>query len=109
MDDNELAEIEKELCRVPAVNAARIVADDIGRAKEVHILATSGKSPKQIDLTMQTGPDKGQKYLGIYELDGDTLKLCFFEDDLRAKKRPTAFAGAKEPRTTILVLQRGTK
>src|SRR5437764_1147175 len=48
VEDTELAAIEKELCRLPAVNAARIVTDDIGRPKELHILAGAEKSPKQI-------------------------------------------------------------
>src|SRR6476469_9768381 len=54
VDDTELGEIEKELCRLPAVNAARIVTDDIGRPKELHILASSEKSPKQIARDVQS-------------------------------------------------------
>jgi uncharacterized protein (TIGR03067 family) len=33
-------------------------------------------SPKTIDITLTSGPDKGKKKLGIYELKGDTLRLC---------------------------------
>jgi hypothetical protein len=54
VDDTQLADIEKELCRLPAVNAARIVADDIGRPKELHILASADKSPKQIARDVQS-------------------------------------------------------
>ena len=32
------------------------------------------KQPKTIDYKMLEGPTKGQTQLGIYELDGDTLK-----------------------------------
>lgn len=46
------------------------------------------KSPKTIDVTMTEGPSKGSVLLGIYELDGDTLKVCF---DPQGKKRPTEF------------------
>jgi len=35
------------------------------------------KQPKTIDYKMLEGPTKGQTQLGIYELDGDTLKACF--------------------------------
>jgi uncharacterized protein (TIGR03067 family) len=49
------------------------------------------KSPKTIDVTMTEGPSKGTVMLGIYELDGDTLKVCF---DPRGKKRPTEFKSA---------------
>ena len=44
------------------------------------------KSPKTIDVTMSEGPSKGAAMLGIYEFDGDTLKVCF---DPQGKKRPT--------------------
>src|SRR6202008_2499266 len=46
------------------------------------------KSPKTIDVTMTEGPSKGVVMLGIYEFDGDTLKVCF---DPQGKKRPTEF------------------
>jgi uncharacterized protein (TIGR03067 family) len=46
------------------------------------------KSPKAIDVTMTEGPNKGKVMLGIYEIDGDTLKACF---DPQGKKRPTEF------------------
>ena len=54
VDDTELADMEKELCRLPAVNAARIVTDDIGRPTELHILASAEKSPKQIARDVQS-------------------------------------------------------
>src|SRR5262249_45781648 len=44
------------------------------------------KKPKTIDSTATTGPDKGKKSLGIYEFDGDTLKICYNE-----KERPKDF------------------
>jgi uncharacterized protein (TIGR03067 family) len=46
------------------------------------------KSPKAIDVTMTEGPNKGALMLGIYEINGDTLKVCF---DPEGKKRPTEF------------------
>ena len=46
------------------------------------------KSPKTLDSKVTDGPNKGSVILGIYEIDGDTLKACF---DPRGKKRPTEF------------------
>jgi uncharacterized protein (TIGR03067 family) len=46
------------------------------------------KTPKAIDVTMTEGPNKGAVMLGIYEFDGDTLRVCF---DPQGKKRPTEF------------------
>jgi uncharacterized protein (TIGR03067 family) len=49
------------------------------------------RSPKTIDVTMTEGPNKGKVMLGIYEIDHDTLKVCF---DPQGKKRPTEFKSA---------------
>jgi len=46
------------------------------------------KKPKTIDITMIQG-EKRQILLGIYELEGDTYKLC---GDMSGKSRPTEFA-----------------
>src|SRR5438067_995582 len=75
VDDTEVADIEKELCRLPAVNAARIVADDIGRPKELHILAGPGKSPKQIARDVQSvamatfGMELDHRIISVVQLD----------------------------------------
>ena len=49
------------------------------------------KSPKAIDVTLTEGVNKGAVMLGIYEINGDTLKVCF---DAAGKKRPTEFKSA---------------
>lgn len=47
------------------------------------------KELKEFDATGVVLPGKREKtYLGIYQLEGDTLKWCI---DNRAKERPTAF------------------
>jgi uncharacterized protein (TIGR03067 family) len=45
--------------------------------------------PKHYDPTIATGRLKGLTVPGIYELDGDTLRLCF---PLRSKGRPAVLA-----------------
>jgi uncharacterized protein (TIGR03067 family) len=54
------------------------------------------KKPKTIDSTATAGPDKGKKTLGIYELDGDNLKICFNE-----KERPKEFSAKKGSGNTM--------
>ncbi len=54
MEDADLIEIERELCRLDEVSIARIVADPVGRITEVHILANPGKHPKQIVRDIQS-------------------------------------------------------
>jgi uncharacterized protein (TIGR03067 family) len=45
-------------------------------------------TPKTIDVTMLEGPHKGTVMPGIYEINADTLKVCF---DPEGKTRPTEF------------------
>jgi len=52
--DDDLVELERELCRLPEVSAARVVADRSGRPVEVHILARPTKAPKQIVRDVQS-------------------------------------------------------
>jgi hypothetical protein len=54
MEDIELADIEREICRLPDVSIARIVADRGGRVTEVHVVAQPGKRPKQIVRDVQS-------------------------------------------------------
>lgn len=61
------------------------------------------KSPKTIDVTMTEGVNKGAVMLGIYEIDGDTLKVCF---DAEGKKRPTQFKSAPGSATFVNVHKR---
>ena len=64
------------------------------------------KSPKTIDVTMTEGPNKGTVMLGIYEIDADTLKVCF---DPEGKKRPTEFKSAPGSRNFVNVHKRVKK
>ena len=49
----------------------------------------AAKKPKQLDLTAEDGPFKGQTLPGIYQLDGKTLVLCLPHD--KNTERPDAF------------------
>jgi uncharacterized protein (TIGR03067 family) len=62
------------------------------------------KKPATIDLNIRTGNDKGKLQLGIFEVNGDTLKLCLAvpgED-----KRPTAFASPEGTKAANVVFKR---
>ena len=51
--------------------------------------------PKGITITGTEGPNQGKTYPAIYELKGDTLRICY---DLSGAKRPAEFksvAGTK--------------
>ena len=64
------------------------------------------KSPKTIDVTLTEGLNKGTVMLGIYAIDGDTLKVCF---DPQGKKRPTAFKSAPGSENFVNVHKRVKK
>src|SRR5262245_22310591 len=57
------------------------------------------KSPKTLDVTVAEGPNKGIVILGIYEISGDTLKVCF---DPEGKQRPTQVKGASGSQTLVV-------
>jgi uncharacterized protein (TIGR03067 family) len=51
--------------------------------------------PKGMTVNGTEGPSQGKSFPAIYELDGDTLRICY---DLSGAKRPTDFrstAGTK--------------
>jgi len=77
-----------------AVAEDKMTVTDRGRVSGFRIKLDPGKKPKAIDLTALDGPFKGKVVLGIYQLEGDMLKLCL-SNDPEAKERPAEFA-AKE-------------
>jgi uncharacterized protein (TIGR03067 family) len=50
------------------------------------------KKPKAMDIIGGDGPNQGKTFLAIYDLDGDTLRVCY---DLTGKARPSEFKTAK--------------
>lgn len=73
--DIDLGAVERELCRIPEVRAARIVADDYGRPVEVHVLATPGKHAKQVARDVQSvamasvGMEIDHRIISVVQLD----------------------------------------
>jgi uncharacterized protein (TIGR03067 family) len=64
------------------------------------------RKPKAIDYTMTDGPTKGKTHLGIYELNGDTVKFCFAAP---GKDRPTEFTAPEGSQRTLSVWKRDKK
>ena len=62
--------------------------------------------PKALDITGTEGPNKGKTYQAIYELDGDTLKVCY---DLSGKGRPAEFKTAEGTQLFLVTYTREKK
>jgi uncharacterized protein (TIGR03067 family) len=60
------------------------------------------KTPHEIDIT----DDKNRTEKGIYELKGDTLRICFADP---GNSRPTRFTAEKGTKTTLIELRRDKK
>jgi uncharacterized protein (TIGR03067 family) len=55
------------------------------------------KKPKELDLVQETGP----VYKGIYEMDGDTLKICLCLSSDADSERPKEFKSAEDSNTAL--------
>ncbi len=74
----------------------------MGDFSEFSFAIDASKTPKALDLK-----SKGDALVGIYELKGDQLNLCFFDGEPDTKNRPKEFASTE--RTTLMVLKRVKK
>ena len=80
------------------------------KARVQTISINASKDPKQIDITREDevdspkGKEKGKKTtsLGIYSLEGKTLKIC---TDDSGSERPTSFATKKNSPLTLAILK----
>lgn len=59
------------------------------------------KKPLQLDATRTKGAQTGKQYLGIYQIEGDTLKWCV---STPGNERPTEFA--TKGKQFLLILKR---
>ena len=64
------------------------------------------KKPKTIDYAMTEGFSKGKKQLGIYAIEGETVKFCFASP---GKDRPTEFTAKEGSGNTLSVWKRDKK
>ncbi len=79
VDELDLAAVEREICRLPDVSIARLVAEPSGRISEAHVVAHPGKHPKQIARDVQSvalasfGIELDRRIISVVQLGGDAL------------------------------------
>jgi uncharacterized protein (TIGR03067 family) len=76
-----------------------------GPGKDVTFKLDASQKPKHIQLTRSVD-GKEESVLGIYELNGDTLKICIDEG---GKERPTEFKTTAGTKQALIVLKRKAK
>ncbi len=66
------------------------------------------KKPRHINFAHQDGPVKDNTWHGIYELKGDTLKVCYAEAG-KEKERPSEFKTLRKSGLLLVELKREKK
>jgi uncharacterized protein (TIGR03067 family) len=98
-------EVELKALKVTIKDGTITIDDGKKQDKHAYKLDPSQK-PKAIDLA-NTGTENKETTLAIYELDGDTLKLCWSEKD--HEHRATKFVSDEGSGQTMIVLKREKK
>jgi uncharacterized protein (TIGR03067 family) len=101
IEENGVAEPEEEAKRFTLIiKGNKINVELRGQVEHTDFQIDATKSPKEIDMVPQYGDDKGKTFRGIYEIDGDTLRICATPLAERPKKI------VSEQGTMILILKR---
>jgi uncharacterized protein (TIGR03067 family) len=98
----------------PVLKSIRLVLSDGGKysvttndgADEGTTKTDPTKKPKTLDIVSTKGPNKGKTILAIYELKGDTLRVCY---DLSGKGRPDEFKTKPQSQLFLVTYQREKK
>jgi uncharacterized protein (TIGR03067 family) len=96
---DEMVKHMKRVCKGDEVTSTR--AGAVFFKAKVTIDPT--KKPKTIDYDMTEGFTKGKKQLGIYEVEGDTLRSCF---GAPGAERPADFVSKPGDERTFTVWKR---
>lgn len=83
------------------VKGLRLPQGDIGDGE--FTLSADGKT---IDAVGTTGGFKGNTYLGVIKIEGDTLSWCTTAGGGKTQKRPAGFTADPAQRTYLIVVKR---
>jgi uncharacterized protein (TIGR03067 family) len=85
------------------VRGNRFTAIAMGATYEGTVAVHPATAPRSFDLRFEEGPEKGNTNFGIYELDGDTWRVCLAT---RGSERPKEFAAPPGTGIALETLQR---
>ena len=86
------------------VRGNRFTTIAMGATYEGSVVVHQATAPKSFELHFDEGPEKGNTSFGIYELDGDTWKICL---TTRGTERPREFAAPPGTGIALETFQRG--
>src|SRR5206468_610600 len=77
-----------------------------GKSDAASYTANAKSSPKEIDLAPldDAGKETGKTMLGIYEVEGQSLKICM--NDRAGGERPAKIDAGRGTNTVVLILKR---
>ena len=87
------------------VRGHRFATIGMGALYEGTVVVDQAAAPKRFELHFEEGPEKGNTSFGIYQLDGDTWKVCL---TTRGSERPKEFAAPPGTGIALETLQRAT-
>jgi uncharacterized protein (TIGR03067 family) len=105
LNGKSIPDEERQKIRL-AFNGERLdlTADGVEEKREFTFKLDGSKKPKIIETTPLGGLYKGKRSLGIYEFDGESLRLCMYNDD--SKNAPPEFKSPDGANLVLMVLKR---
>jgi RNA polymerase sigma factor (sigma-70 family) len=82
---------------------------DDGSSTEMMYQIDPKQKPKTIDLVPTAKPESAYTFKGIYEIDGDRLKLYYSRNVAPDARRPARFDAQKEPGDRFFILKQAPK
>jgi uncharacterized protein (TIGR03067 family) len=83
------------------------LTDDGVFREEITLKFNAAQKIRAVDFVYTKGPNVGKSELGIYEINGDTIKFCV--NETKDGARPVAFVSTKNNGCSVAVLQRVKK
>src|ERR687892_334678 len=85
VEDNIVADLERSICGIFGVRGARVILDEVGEVREVHVVASPKRSPKKIVRDIET-------YFAVRHrrrIDYRRISCVQIGDDVPLQERPT--------------------